>query len=74
MKPSLSIKQREEIHQRIAAGESVRALVREYGTTRQTITGLASMALLSCRAHGLVIIINEYRSVGQEMLYGEHFY
>jgi putative DNA-invertase from lambdoid prophage Rac len=34
---SLSAKQREEVQQRLAAGESVRALAGEYETTRQTI-------------------------------------
>jgi putative DNA-invertase from lambdoid prophage Rac len=36
-KHSLSAKQREEVQQRLAGGESVRALAGEYGTTRQTI-------------------------------------
>jgi putative DNA-invertase from lambdoid prophage Rac len=36
-RPSLSAKQRGEVHQRLAAGESASSLAREYDTTRQTI-------------------------------------
>lgn len=40
---SLSAKQRQEVQQRLAAGESVRALASEFDTTRQTIMRIRAL-------------------------------
>jgi putative DNA-invertase from lambdoid prophage Rac len=44
-KHSLSVKQRDEVRQRLAAGESVRAVAAEFDTTRQTIMRIRHASL-----------------------------
>jgi len=43
-KHSLSVEQRAEVQRRLAAGESVRSIAGEYGTTRQTIMRVRALA------------------------------